>query len=413
MRAPENNTRLIEKLRQVGYSKRAPIGKDSETVPCATTTRRIAITRRIAFLTGMLTACSSPATPASQSDAGMAKDADGGETTWDKYSLWLNGPLLRGANVYQQDQGRDDGASQTGFGPKLALSDLIALRAAGANLVIFSVPGAFHVRTTSPWPAMQTHLAKLVDWAEQADLFVVIAFRTGPGRGEGDITQDGLNDRSVYTNAAQQQAWVTMWNETAMTFAQRRHVVGYDIQVEPHDHTLAQWSTVAQRVIDGIREVDVHTPILVSPGNWGGYDALAGFAPLADPYHRLVYSIHQYEPYVFTHEDTQLSEGAIDSALDNIYSTISEWTNTHTETVAITEFGYDLGRSKTTSLHYLSQQLGEIESRQFSHTIWLWEVAAANYHDFDIRFHPEVLERMKMAWKQNTYYPSNPPPPTQ
>ena len=331
--------------------------------------------------------------------------------TWDKHALWLSGPSLRGANVYQQDEGRDDGASQAGFGPALALSDLVALRQAGANLVIFSVPGTFHVRTTTQWPAMQAHLTTLVNWAEQADLFAVIAFRTGPGRGEGDITGDGLNDRSLYTNTTEQQAWVQMWRETATTFARRGHIVGYDIQVEPHGHTPAQWSTLAQSIVDGIREVDIHTPILVSPGNWGGYDALEGFAPLLDPYHRLVYSVHQYEPYEFTHEDAQLGMTAIDSVLSTIYSAITEWASTHDSPVAITEFGYDIGKRKATSLHYLSQQLSELESRQLSHTIWLWEVVAADYHDFDVRFYSEVLQTMTAVWQQNTYYPSTAPPP--
>ncbi|HHH10573.1 MAG TPA: hypothetical protein ENK23_00645, partial [Sorangium sp.] len=120
--------------------------------------------------------------------------------------------------MYQQDEGRDDGASAAGFGPPLVQADLVALRQAGANMVVFSVPGTYHVLTTEPWPAMQAHLTKLVDWAQQADLYTVIAFRTGPGRGEGDITDDGLKDRSVYTNAAQQQAWVQMWRSTAMQF---------------------------------------------------------------------------------------------------------------------------------------------------------------------------------------------------
>ena len=367
---------------------------------------------RFGLVLGTLTACSNsmPNTNNSDVDAANQQDADTGDAnSFNEYALWVDGPWLRGANVYQQDEGRDDGASAAGFGPELKLADLMELRAAGANLVIFSVPGTYHVRSTALWPQMQTHLAKLVDWAEQADLFAVIAFRTGPGRGEGDITDDGLNDRSVYTDMNEQQAWVEMWRDTAMTFSHRKHVVGYDIQVEPHDHTPAQWSTLAQSVIDGIRDVDNHTPILVSPGDWGGYDALEKFTPLSDPRNRLVYSVHQYEPYEFTHENTSLSEAAIDAALNGIYSTIGDWTTTHTQNVAITEFGYDIDRSKPTSLHYLRQQLGELESHQYSYTIWLWETAAADYHQFDIRFHPEVLSQMKTSWSQNVYYPSNPP----
>ena len=362
-----------------------------------------------------LAACS---TTASGTDAGALtqKDAaligvDAGAESFDKYALWIDGPRLRGANIYQQDEGRDDGESKAGFGPAVLENDLVGLRQAGANLVILSVPGTYHVRSPVPWPAMQAHLRKIVDWAERADLFVVIAYRTGPGRGEGDITEDGLSDRTVYSNDVQRRAWVEMWRQTAEEYAAKRHVVGYDIQVEPHDHTPAQWSTLAQNIIDGIRELDTKTPILVSPGDWGGYDALEAFVPLADSQNRLIYSVHQYEPYEFTHQDMQLSAAAIDETLEEIYSTIGQWTNAHDTTVAITEFGYDIGRSKATSLHYLSSQLDEIESRELSHSIWLWEVAAADYHDFDIRFYPDVLQEVTARWAENADYPINPTNP--
>ena len=92
-------------------------------------------------------------------DAGQ--DGDSGQYG-EKWGLWTNGTILRGANIYQQDEGRDDGASASGWGPHLVLQDLLDLREQGANLVNYSVPGSYHVLSATPWPEMRQHLSELV-----------------------------------------------------------------------------------------------------------------------------------------------------------------------------------------------------------------------------------------------------------
>ncbi len=341
-------------------------------------------------------------------DDSSADDDDSAATepVFDPWTLWTGGPQLRGANFYQQDEGRDDGASNTGFGPLAQQSDFDALRAAGANLVVLSVPGTWRVQQVQPWPEMQAHLGWLIDAAEAADLFVVIAFRTGPGRGEGDITNDGLPDHSVYYDATQRAGWVDMWVETALEYADRPHVLGYDLMVEPHDHTPDSWASLAQELVDGIRTVDTETPILVSPGDWGGAEALGNFFPLADPSERLVYTVHQYEPYYFTHGTQTLSSAQLDDELADLYGIVEGWASTHDVPVTVNEMGLVVDNMKSNSLHFLEEQNAYLEQLSSGHAVWHWEVATDGYYAADIQSDAGVLALWQDNWDQNSAWPS-------
>lgn len=70
-------------------------------------------------------------------------------------------------------------------GPPYTQEDLNSLAAMGANLVNISCPGLFS--ENPPYQLDEkiiAHLDQLLDMVHQADLFAIIAFRTGPGRSE-------------------------------------------------------------------------------------------------------------------------------------------------------------------------------------------------------------------------------------
>jgi hypothetical protein len=253
---------------------------------------------------------------------------------------------------------------------------------------------------------MASRLEQLVGWAAEADLFVVISFRTGPGRGEGDITEDGLADATVFDDEDQQAAWAQMWSSVAADYASHPHVVGYDLMVEPHDVDVQSWRSFAQDLVFAIRTVDDETPILVSPAGWGSYDALEGFEPLTDPAARLVYTVHQYEPFGYTHGGDDPSFEALEGQLSEIYGAIGVWRAEHGEVIAVGEFGFDVDGLKGTSIDFMDAQIARIEELGGAHMVWEWQAQAAGWHDFDVRSNAEYLQLMQMWWASNEVYPS-------
>ena len=216
---------------------------------------------------------------------------------------------LRGANMYQQE---DEGKP---WYPKLAKKDLDTLAAKGANYVNLSVPGTYDVFKYKKRADFAQTLSEIVAWAEEAKLYVVISFRTGPGRTEYDITQQGCTNSSrvlfesddpKVTEEAQKK-FIEMWVEVARQYQSHPRVVGYDLLVEPHaskegdddpeeNHKRLRarrakaqrrkeedtretkfrenWSKLAQRIVLAIRKVDDKTPILISPADWGTVEGL-------------------------------------------------------------------------------------------------------------------------------------------
>ncbi len=201
--------------------------------------------RSIALLTVavLITACGAP--PPVAPEVTQAPDAFPTDVfaeppaQADKWSLWTNGTQLRGANLWQRIVVPElDGPEFLGdayVGPPVTQADFDALAALGANVVDLSHPGLFTERP--PFVVdeqVQANLDRLIDMATQADLFVVITFRTGPGRSDFTFYRDGAGDwfdpdlliESVWTDDAAQDAWVDMWTYTAERYRDEAVVVG-------------------------------------------------------------------------------------------------------------------------------------------------------------------------------------------
>lgn len=123
-----------------------------------------------------------------------------------KWSLWSAGVTrLRGANIHQKKNiarefcvNKITGAHLpvTPFYPNYELEDFKILAAWKANYINLSVPGIFTENSNARGEYLLDdeavkNLDQLIKLAEQADLFVVISFRTGPERTEAVFNNAG------------------------------------------------------------------------------------------------------------------------------------------------------------------------------------------------------------------------------
>ena len=288
-------------------------------------TRRTALASAMAMAAGAVTGCQ----PAPQS----------------RLDLWDNrtGPHLRGVvipqrRVYPHLDGPDFLGSGA-VGVPVTDEALARLADRGANLVILSHPGIY--REDPPYEpdlAIEDALNDMIRRCELAGLFVVIGYRTGPGRSEFTFHRDGsqtwfppdmINDR-VWSSFEAQDGWAAMWRRTALRFKERRNLAGYLVMVEPNANQAgldalgealnewdalrlaerveglpADWPALARRLAATLREVDVETPILLCPDGYG----FSGFASLLDLHATpgLVLNLHDYSPRAYTHQDRSRS----------------------------------------------------------------------------------------------------------
>ncbi len=388
----------------------------------------------------------------------------------DKWSLWTGTTQLRGANIHQRRVYMElDGSEFMGpgpLGPPYFQEDFNRLAAWGANYVNISHPGLF---TESPPYVLdldvQNNLDSLVAMIARAHMYSVISCRTGPGRSEftflwdevGDWFDDSYLNDNVWQNQEAQDAWADMWQYTAQRYRNNPTVVGYDLMVEPNSNevgshpindpldiwdpdefdseyggSLYDWNQFYPQIVTAIREVDPDTPVLIGGNGYSAVDWLQHMEKIDDS--RTVYTVHQYQPYVYTHQLPPLSKsypGIFDADWDDqldlfnrnwlvqLLSPIDDFKNTYPVPVAVNEFG--LMRWEPNAAQYMDDLMELFEERDMNHALWLWEPfwqAHAEEDDFNFRHGPDpgyhtqvdtsdLIGVIKKYWGCNTEFPTS------
>ncbi len=380
-----------------------------------------------------------------------------------KWDLWNSEEtMLRGANIWQALViPKLDGLEFKGsghVGPPFIQEDFDHLAALGANYVTLSGPGLFTEKP--PFQVDQKvveHIDALVEMIGKADMFVTIGFRTGPGRSEYGLCCEGedwawgyFND-TMWEDQAAQDAWVEMWRYTAEHYRDNPYVVGYKLMVEPnvagiffdiwepdvfysrYADTLYDWNQLYPRIVAAIREVDPYTPILVNAEGFSAIGWLPYLIPVDQP--RVVYIAHQYNPYEqYTAQEPWLENAypgfydidydrASDDFdrdwLDDLLSTLDEYSTDHGVPVGVDEFGvvrYAPGNDR-----YMNDIMGLFEQRGINYSLWEWSTSwkmfVEEVNHFNFRYGPDLdnvtdtpnaLQDVIVSyWRLNTIRPSN------
>lgn len=406
--------------------------------------------------------------PTAMLDAGEGDAAPAElDSSADKWSLWVDGPHLRGANIYQRRTYPElDGPEFVGagpVGPPYYQEDFDRLAALGANYVNVSHPGLF--TEEPPYSVdltIQHHLDQLLEMIGRADMFAVISFRTGPGRSEftfmldeaGDWYDESYLNHDVWQNPDTQQAWVDMWRAATERYRNHPIVVGYDLMVEPnadeavfdfwepdefypdHANSLADWNQFYPRIVTGIRQVDSVTPILVGAMGYSGVSWLPYLLATDDS--RIVYTVHQYAPFQYTHQEPGFL-GRMDYAypgemdldwdgeddvfsqdwLDRLLRPADQYALNHNAPIAVNEFG--LGRWQPGAADFMRDEMSLFEQRGWNHALWVWDPSWQHWVEevnaFNFRLGPdpdnfveqpnELMDVIVSFWEQNHIRPSD------
>lgn len=372
----------------------------------------------------------------------------------DKMAPWRSGDL-RGANIWQ---GRWGGTSSPysgrPIGTPVTQADLDDLRGLGANYVQLSVAGPFGERPPYALdPAAEAVIDDVVAKAQRAGMYVVIAFRSGPGRNEQAISRStntavyGPIDEEFWSSEAAQAAWLGMLRHAAARYGASPAVIGIDPFVEPNDvvrrgflapadfaarygGSLEDVNRFQVRAAEAIRAVS-DVPILVEGDGYGSVPYLSTVVPTGDP--RTVYTAHFYEPVAFTQQAPGAGPaypGPVDvlgttvtadrAYLQGALAPLATFAGAHGVPVAVTEFG--VHRYAAGGPAYLADTLDALNGMGASHALWEFVVAAQRplYNDFDVEggtdagAHAKVGGPLRMVveadFARNCTYPSAPAP---
>ena len=376
-------------------------------------------------------------------------------------AYWPGGTKLRGVNIYQRKVYPElDGNVYMGkgfIGPPYIQEDFDRLSALGANYVIISHPGIF----TEDFPyhpeEVIQNLNVILDRVENADMFAVISFRTGPGRSEFTFFWDEVGDwvganylnHNVWKDPEAQATWADMWRYTAELYRDNPIVLGYDLMVEPnanevgidvlednldifdphyfyvsYEDTMYDWNQFYPKIVESIRTVDQETPILVGGMGYSAINWLPYLRPVNDD--RILYMVHQYDPYDYTHQKPHgrkvvYPEDVQQEYLEGLIDTMISYSENYQVPVACNEFG--AVRWSPGGYQYLDDLMGLFDQQGYNHAIWVWHPLLEPYnqkvHAFNFRTgsgpkhwednpHNDLLRIIQKYWARNTCRPSQP-----
>lgn len=355
--------------------------------------------------------------------------AQGCSPAVDKISPWRSGDL-RGANIWQ---GRWSGSSNPyrdrTIGNPISKADLDDLRHLGANYLQLSVAGLFAEQPPYDLDVeAQRVIDNVVNLASNADLYVVIAFRSGPGRNEQAVVRStniatyGPIIESFWTNTTAQEAWLHMLHYAAVRYGSSPAVIGIEPLVEPNSYarhgfespqnfyahysnTLEDVNQFHARATAAIRTAS-DVPILLEGDGFGNVSYLPYLKTTGDL--RTIYTVHYYEPIVFTNQDPRRrlpypgimpigpNQVIVDKGFQE-HALLPLWAFKLIKgvPVAVTEFGAH--RYAPGAAVYLSDVLSIFEDIGAAHALWEFPLDSQRpmFNDFDPEGGADASKRTK------------------
>jgi hypothetical protein len=330
---------------------------------------------------------------------------------------------------------------------RYAVSDFAKLRRWGANYVNISHAGIFSEKKIPGTPSgkveyalvdpILVNLKDLISKCAGNGLFVVVSFRTGPGRSERVFGPDNFSGERLTTlfetdadgtltprARDAQAAWVAMWKRAASELKGQPNVVGYDLMVEPvtkferggAGDKQQLWFDLALRIARAIRleAGDRETPILIGGTNYSSVCALSCIdTTLFSAIGKVVFTAHQYEPYTYyTQQANRLSlydckdgrpsvlpagpahgpqayDDRVRETLDERFKFLNGFKQRYSAPVAVNEYGVARWAGTETDVdadQFLRFEVDLLDRLGANNAIWLWQVSdCLNYDDMNVQ----------------------------
>ena len=246
------------------------------------------VVSRLVLPAAFLTACGNPGTQVLPAPASTVVNGDAAGAARD---------LGRGINFGNVLDAPTEGA----WGLRLSDDLFDAARASGATTVRLPVRWSNHALATRPYTIDPTFFAR-VDYAVDAALargMRIVVDMHHHHQLEGDALDPG---EFAVDPAVLDERFVAIWQQIASRYKDRPATVLFELYNEPHGSlTAAGWNALMSLTLTAVRAIDTTHYIVVGPVGWNSAWKLDSLVlPATDQ--RLIVTVHNYEPFTFTHQ---------------------------------------------------------------------------------------------------------------
>jgi aryl-phospho-beta-D-glucosidase BglC (GH1 family) len=139
-------------------------------------------------------------------------------------------------------------------------------------------------------------LDRVIGWARESGLYVVIDMHCAPGGQTGANIDDSWGYPWIYDDTQSQQLAISIWKRIAAHYRDNETVLGYDLLNEPIPHFPelkkfnSQLEPLYRRMVAGIREADKNHVVILGGAQWD-----TNFAVFGPPFDKnVMYNFHKY-----------------------------------------------------------------------------------------------------------------------
>ena len=210
--------------------------------------------------------------------------------------------------------------------------DFADLRAWGATLMRFQMKPSFVNGLKRPaddaaeseqlayfdaWalPCLDYIESNVLAWGRRYGIRLVIDLHVPPGR-------HANGEMRMFKNPRYAERFVSFWREAARRLRGNEDIVyGYDLINEPGQRTSAargcDYWTIQKRAAEAVRAVDPKTPIIFE-SNDADVPSTCSYLGALDM-DNVIYQVHMYHPFEFTHQNVGSALTGIDKRLMTVY----------------------------------------------------------------------------------------------
>lgn len=140
-------------------------------------------------------------------------------------------------------------------------------------------------------------LDDLIDWCEDANLYIILDLHAAPGGQTGDNIDDSWGYPFLMENETAKVSTIRLWEKIADRYKNKKILLGYDLLNEPIAHFFenkeelnSKLEPLYKRIVSAIREVDKNHIIFLGGAQWN-----TNFEVFSEPFdNNLVYTFHKY-----------------------------------------------------------------------------------------------------------------------
>lgn len=256
-------------------------------------------------------------------------------------------------------------------------------------------------------PLLYTVLDSMNVWTKRYNLSLTVDYHA----------YDGTYNRSASKNPVFKQTMASLWRVIAEHFkAEKREDLFFELTNEPNLSLpegevidQADWTSLAQMMIDSIRKVDKTRPIIFGDTQWYSLDELIKNKPFTDKY--IIYCFHMYDPFVFTHQGASWSNMGTMKDIPFPYSP-ERWSTEYRD------FGVTDGTPlwvkdqlkayyKEGNKQHIKNRLAKVKNWAYTHKVplicneWGAYPKSAKIEDLNAYFKTmgEIFQEMDIAWQ--------------